>query len=297
MKSDFEEKIVENWLDSILKLDTSLNLGIPDNGFIYHFVNDDQSRSNEFLKTEDFFCWLISNNPNFFDPKAQINFINYGDTELVYVIDDNGYKRTLLVGQPNTEFGVVRREYENLKKLAQQNPELVVCPITYFSHDSKESYLTPYLYQARCIASYDNSYGSYIPEPTYHFSEYSSEDAYIICKAMVANLLILYNHEEHLGLASCKIGGGDFILEKEYDYEIHNIENTLKRMHLTAARKLISIDFNTYVDLIRNEFKQITYYKNEIERDSNILINCKNRVSMSLDSIEDGIQLGLKLTR
>lgn len=106
---------------------------------------------------------------------------------------------------------------------------------------------------------------------------------------------MLYNQEENLGLASCKIGGGDFILEKEYDKEPRTIENTLKRMHLIAARELISIDFDSYIHLLEKEFAQTTYYKKIEDKNPNILINHKNRIPMSKKAIEDGIQLGLKL--
>lgn len=127
---------------------------------------------------------------------------------------------------------------------------------------------------------------------------YNTEDTYTICKTMIANLILLYNQDENLGLASCKIGGGDFILEKEYDKEPHTIENTMKRMHLIVARELISIDFKSYIQLLKNEFNQITYYKKMKEKNpNNILINQKNRIPMPKEAIEDGIQLGLKLKR
>lgn len=66
-------------------------------------------------------------------------------------------------------------------------------------------------------------------------------------------------------------------------------------MHLIAARELISIDFNSYIHLLKNEFNQVTYYKKIEEKNPNILINHKNRISMTREAIEDGIQLGLKL--
>ena len=273
------------------------NLGIPDNGYFYHLIDDMQERSIEFSKTENFLNWLINEYPKEFGNHAGIKFINYGDTELVYVVDDSGYKRTLLVGQPNVKFGTVKIEYENLQKLYKQNPSLVVCPTIYFSHVGREAYLTPYFHQARCIATQETGWGAYIPEPNYHFETYSGEDEYTICTTIIANLLTLYNEQEKLGLASCKIGGGDFILEKEWDKEPHTIENTLKRMHLIAARKLLPIELSTYINLLRNEFSQSTYYKNLSERNPSILVNHKNRCPMMKESIEDGITLGLKLRK
>lgn len=287
--------LIEAYLKS--KMRQEEKLGIPDNGYIYHNVCEHQNQVDEFLKTEEFLKWVVENNPEDFGSTAKIKFINYGDTELVYVIDKDGYKRTLLVGQPNIAFGTVKKEYENLNKLAKINPSLVVCPTNYFSNMHREAYLTPYIYQARCIASSELGYGVYVPNPSYRFVAFNSEDTYTICKAMIANLILLHNQDENLGLAACKIGGGDFILEKEYDEESHTIENTLKRMHLIAARELVSLDLNSYIHLLKNEFNQKTYYSKISERDSNIIVNHKNRIPMSRDAIEDGIQLGLKLKR
>ncbi len=275
-------------------------LGIYDNGYGYHIIGWHQFRADEFLRTEDFLKRIVENNPNVFDKCANICFIAYGDTELVYVVDECGYKRTLLVGQPKFLFGIVRKEYENLIKLAKTNPDLVVCPTNYFSIISdihREAYLTPYFYQARGIVSSEEGYGAHVPELNYGFVAYSEEDTYTICKSIIASLILLYNQDENLGIASCKIGRGDFILEKEYDTEEHTIENTLKRMHLTAARELISVDLNTYINLIKSEFRQITYYDDFIKRNPNILINYKNRIPMTRDAIEDGIELGLRLRK
>lgn len=294
-EKEFFEKLKTSYLR--LKKSQLEKLGIPDSSYIYHKVSGTQNLEEEFLKTEEFLNWVLVNHPEEFDDVFNINFINYGDTELVYVIDESGYKRTLLVGQPAIEFGTVKNEFENLKKLAKKNSNLVICPTNYFSNGCRESFLTPYIYQARCIASSDLGYGAYVPDHGYGFVVYNTDDTYTICSAMIANLILLYNQDENLGLASCKIGGGDFILEKPYDNEPHTITNTLKRMHLIAARELISIDFNSYIQLLKNEFSQITYYQNIEEKNPHILINCKNRTPMSKEAIEDGIQLGLKLRR
>lgn len=143
MENDSKEKeFMERLIDSYLKLKTKQQekLGIPDNGYIYHNVSEYQNRGDEFLKTEKFLNWIVVNHPEEFDDVFNINFIHYGDTELVYVIDESGYKRTLLVGQPNIEFGTVKREYENLNMLAKRNPDLVVCPTNYFSNGCREAF-------------------------------------------------------------------------------------------------------------------------------------------------------------
>lgn len=294
-----EEMFMKHWIEdyNCVLQDDSKNLGIPSDGYIYHITSDEQERSIEFNKTEKFLEWLLDNHPDKFNDNAKIQFINYGDTELVYVVDELDTKRTLLVGQPNTKFGTVKIEFDNLQKLYQYNPSEVVCPTIYFSHDDREAYVTPYFNQARCIASQEIGWGAYIPDSIYHFKKYSEEDEYVVCTAIVANLIRMYNQDEKLGIASCKIGGGDFILEKEWDIEQHTMENTLNRMHLIAARELISIELSDYIGLLRDEFSKRTYYKNIAEKDPNILINLKNREPMKRVAIEDGIALGLKLRK
>lgn len=272
-------------------------LGIPDSGYFYHIVNDYQERSIEFKKTEEFLKWLIDKHLDEFKENTEIKFINYGDTELVYVIDESGYQRTLLVGQTNTKLGTVKIEYENLQKLYKQNSQLIICPTRYFVSKDREAYITSYFYQARCIASQEIGWGMYILEPDYYFKAYSEEDEYVVCTTMIASLITLYNEKEKLGLASCKIGGGGFILEKAWDKDMHSIKNTLNKMHLIAARKLINIELSDYISLIRREFIKKTYYNKLKEKDSSIIINVKNRISVKEETIEDGIALGLKLRK
>lgn len=294
-----QEKIIMQAIESFYlgeKLDSE-NLGIPDSSYFYHLVNEKQERNIETNKTEIFLDWLLDNYPGEFTGDTKFKFINYGDTELVYVVDDFDFKKTLLVGQPNTRFGTVKIEYDNLQKLYKQNPSLVVCPTKYFTNKDREAYLTPYFHQARCIATQEIGWGAYIPDPSYHFKRYSEEDEYVVCVAIIANLLTLYNEQEKLGLASCKIGGGDFILEKEWDKELHTIDNTLYRMHLIAARELINIEFWDYVNLIKDEFTKRTYYQDISKKDPNILVNVKNRELMKKEAIEDGVALGLKLRK
>lgn len=137
-----EKEFMEVLWNSCFRQNYQERLGIPDNGYMYHNIDDCQNRGDEFLKTEEFLNWVVINHPEEFDDIYNINFINYGDTELVYVVDESGYKRTLLVGQPNIKFGAVKKEYGNLKMLAKRNPDLVICPTNYFSNECREAFLT-----------------------------------------------------------------------------------------------------------------------------------------------------------
>lgn len=277
--------------------DIKEQLGIPDTDYNYHIISDTQSRNQEVITTRQFLSSLSKEIPSVVTPTSTIEFINYGDTEIVYVIRTDNKIDTLLVGQPATKLGTVKLEYDNLKHLATINPSIIVTPTTYVSNGIREAYITPYIKQARCIATYDGSYGAYIPEPYYRYEPYSDKDQYLVSKTIVANLIRLYDYDKKLALAECKIGGGDFILEKEYDKEPHTEENILKRMHLIAARKLINIELKDYIDLLRKELSKRTYYRTLQERDNSILVNIKNRVPMSTEAIEDGIKLGLSLKK
>lgn len=270
-------------------------LGIPDTDYVYHAISQTQSREEEVKKTQEFLNILPSKVPNLINSTSDITFINYGDTELVYVIKNSDNKYALLVNQPTIPFGTVKIEYENLLLLAKNNPNLVIAPKAYISDEKKEAYITPYIKQARCIATYNEKYGRYIPEPYYRFEPYKEDDEYTICKIMIANLIRLYDMDRKLALADCRIGGGDFILEKEYDNQEHTESNTLKHMKLIAARKLINIELKDYINLIKKEFLKRTYYQTLLEKDLDILINQKNRVPMKTQAINDGINLGLKL--
>lgn len=269
-------------------------LGISDNHGIYHYLTKNQSLVTEIKKTIIFIKKILN---DIGMPECRVEFINYGDTELVYAIKRNDIAQwTLLISQPWLEKGTIKKEYDNLLKLKSICPKLIVSPTQYFELDTREAYLTPFYKQARCIAS-NGSYGVYIPEPYYRFESFNNDDIYLITKIMIANLVRLYDDKDKLALAACKLGGGDFILEKKYDEVPHTEKTTIENMHLTAARELISIDLKDYLKLLRNELVKTTYYQSEKSRNKSILVNHKNRVPMSKEAIQDGIALGLKLRK
>ncbi len=273
-------------------------LGIPESDFEYHIIPGNLSRRAEVALTQEYLVDLPSQIPTVLDEQnSDFEFINYGDTELVYVYTTPKGKFTALVGQPIVPLGQVRLEYENLKLLAEKNPQLVVAPVAYVSNQTREGYITPYIKQARCIATYANRYGAYVPEPFYRFEAYSESDEYLITKIIIANLIRLYDEDKKLALADCKIGGGDFIMEKAYDQVPHTEQTTLEHMKLIAARKLINIEMKEYLKLLKSEFRKRTYYRTLQEKDPRILVNLKNRVPMSKEAIEDGITLGLSLRK
>lgn len=284
-----------------MKKEDNEPLGFSGSGYEYMRLLPEQKELDEFFEIRDFLREVATSEsiPELQNKKKKIQFINYGDTQLVYVLTVGDKKFTLLLGQPATEFGVVKKEYENLKILYRDNPDIVVAPIHYFSSrdNKRELYMTPYLYQARCIASDEEGWGVYVPEPDYHFRTFTQTERNIVNSSMIALLIKLFDTKNNLGLGSCKIGGGDFILEKEIENEDFTYENVLKRMKLIAARELVPMQLEEYINVIRKEFSKPTYYRKESERDKSIIINHKSRIAMTEKEIEKGIELGRELRK
>lgn len=277
-------------------------LGLPNGDMVYHKIDSNQNTLMELIATQkflniEFFEYIRTKYPELYSLDMELEFINYGDTQLVYVLKTKGKMYAILMGQPAAQYGIVKSEYDNLNYLALNNPKEIVCPIGYFTNDQRELYIAPYLYQARCIASQESGWGLYIPEPNYRFETFNKKERLIVNSSIIALLIKLFDDKKSLGLATCKIGGGDFILEKEWSNEGTTFENTLNRMKLIAARELIEIDLQEYIYLIREEFSKRTYYNKVSERDTRIIINHKSRIPMTEEEIEKGIEIGFQLRK
>lgn len=278
------------------------NLGIPSIGFPYIKVSKEQDALEEFGKNEEFLKYVFSKEvidkaPELFDHNMSLDFINYGDTQMVYVLTANGRQWSVLVTQPSEGVGVGKREFDNLRMLSTENEDVIVRPDYYFSDGEKELYVAPYIYQARCVASQDVGYGVYVPEPYYRFEPFLEFESNVVNTCMIANLIRLYDEERCQGIGACKIGGGDFILDKSWDNCDKSIESTLERMKLIAAREMIPMSLDDYSERILFEFTNKSYYSKIEHRDPKFLINHKNRVPMNLDVVKDGIELGKQLRK
>ena len=232
------------------------SLGIDDYDFIYYELGPEQNFLEEIVKINnflnlDFPMYLEKNYPNYYSKNMKIKFINWGHMEIVYVLDVGHRKYTLLMGQPNLEYGKVKSEYDNLKILSKNNED-VVSPILYYGNPSynKEAYMTPYYYQARCISYLNNKLGIYVPEPTYHFEEFNKDDKDIIEEAITAKIISLYNQNTHIGLDKFRVSSGDFILEKGFENTIKNTNSVFNDMKVIAARSLVNMSLDDYIDLI-----------------------------------------------
>lgn len=269
------------------------NLGIEFLNPMYIEVNENQNKTEEWIKINKFLdsymkYYSVNNNVDFNDLK--LDFINYGKTELVYVLSDKkGNKVTLLVKQPSVLYSDIKKEMNNLIQL-QKNNDNIVAPIDYFEDGEYELYVTPYKYQARCVASL-YSWGIYVPEPFYRFEPFTKEQERIVNICMIAKIVSLYDFKTNEGICNCKLGGGDFILEKGWENITPTIENTLNSLYLIAAREKIQCDFEDYLLVLRNEFSRTTTN----ERQENLVINLRGRVPMDKNDIEFGIELGKRI--
>ena len=288
------DEILSRELEKMLQSKSNeKNIGIGNMHTGYIEVNETQDVINQYAKIMEFlreYKEYYSKNNNVEIEDLNLEFINYGKTQLVYVLTEKSGKRvTLLIKQPAVRFGDVKEEMVNLLELKKKDNN-VVAPIDYFTLDDQELYVTPYINQARCIASY-GTWGMYIPEPIYRFESFTKEQESIVNTCMIAKLVSLYDHEKQEGICSCKIGGGDFMLPKGWELENPTIENTLNNLYLIAARKKINCSYMEYLEILRNEFSRATI----TELQENLIINLRGRVSMDISDIEAGIKLGEKL--
>lgn len=275
--------------DPIMKaLEENKGLGLLHPGYLS--VNDIQEEEYELRKIMRFLAkfFIYYAEQKGLDPKElKLEFINHGKTELVFLLTEkDGESYTLLVKQPSVRYGDIYKEHENLLKL-QKHDNMVVAPLDYYTYGEQELYVTPYIKQARCIAS-KYFWGIYIPEPFYRMQKFTPEQESIVTSCMIAKLISLYDREKNEGLANVKLGGGDFMLPKGWEVLTPTIENTLNSLYLIAAREMTNCSLDDYIELIRSEYKEVTIDKESI-------INLRGRVPIKESDIEAGIDLGLKL--
>ena len=268
-------------------------LGIPNFGPWYIEALPEQNKAEEFLNVFIFIRSVIDDGkiPEFNSTDLDVRFINYGRTQLVFVVTvDDSEQYTLLINQPATKYGTGKNEFDNLVKLNRTNPELVIKPMYYLANDTQELYITPYCHQARCVGVDTREWGIWIPEPEYHFDAFSEKDRKIINSSMIAMLIKLYDEENNKGIAKCRLDGGDFMLLKGFENDEISYENIIKNSKLIAARELTSMSLDDYIDRIRTEFS------NKEEREL-IIAGKKLKEPFTEEEIEKGIELGLELRK
>ena len=283
-----KEIILEKNIYEELFNNNNIGIGIID--LYYIEVDETQNKYDEYQKIKKFLNKYVAKYSKQNDIPVEdlnIEFINYGKTELVYVLSQkNGKRVTLLVKQPAVPLGKVKQEAQNLIILKERDNH-VVAPIDYFSFEDQELYVTPYIDQARCIAS-NGSWGMYIPEPYYRFERFNERQEKIVNSCMIAKLISFYDFEKQEGISSCKLGGGDFMLPKGWEKENPTLKNTLDKLYLISAREKIKCSYEQYIQIIKDEFSRATIYEDQ----KNLIINLRGRVPMQTEDIDFGIQLG-----
>lgn len=289
---EVDPKSWARWMGRLGIITENSNISIGHLDTHYIEINEIQDKNDELKKIERFLNKYVEKyvqKTNIDKRNIEVEFINYGKTELVYVLNlPNNEKITLLVKQPSVKFGQVKQEAMYLSELKNKD-NMVVAPIDYFEYGDYELYATPYINQTRCVASL-TSWGMYVPEPYYRFVSFNEEQEKVVTSCMISKLVSLYDFDNNEGICECKLGGGDFMLPKGWELEPPTIENTLPNLYLIAAREKINCSFEDYLDLIREEFSKTTINKNQ----NDLFINKRARVPMSLEDIEAGIELGKK---
>ena len=281
--------IANNYLIHPNKINTRDSLGIPNYGQWYIETKPNQNAREEMIKIHEFIKDVLVSNKivEFQGKNRRLQFINYGRTQLVYVLTiDENRQYTLLVTQPSANKGIGKKEFNNLNTLSKKS-NLVIEPLYYFQDEDRELYVTPYFYQSRCIGIETDDWGMWVPELTYRFRKYSIQERNTINSAMVSALVSLYNDDRKLGLSECRLDGGDFMLEKGFESENLDIENILKNMKLIAARNMIEMSLEEYISQMRRELLG----KEEI----NIILGKRINCAMTEKEVEEGIQNGLEL--
>lgn len=257
-----------------------------------------QDKNKEMAKIQNFveeYAIKFIKEKGFNPGYCHLQFINYGSTELVYVLTlPNDERFTFLIKQPAVNFGQVKKEAVHLTNLAKKD-DCVVCPISYYANGDQEGFITPYENQARCVASDDEEggWGMYIPEPYYRFEKFTQNQRKVVNCCMIAKLVSLYDFEKGCGIAKAKLGGGDFMLPKGWEKREPALWQTLNDLKLIACRERVYLPFDKYLEVIRKEFSQKTICMWE----KDCLVNIRGRVEMTSEEIEEGISLGKKILK
>ncbi|KAJ6230254.1 hypothetical protein M0813_06892 [Anaeramoeba flamelloides] len=243
-------------------------------------------------------------------PKS-LEFVNYGRRQLIFRVilatkDSERVTFIASIGQKPEFAELVKEEYENLTKLYSNFPELTLKMYSFNEIEVSgigkfSAFTVEDQNMCRCIyrdrRRSDSKWGIYNPEPYYHleeFPEYLQRETILLC---IANLVACYLHKEGLGIGHTRISGSDYILLKEFRYKNKQPKEATKSLRenwrLSAARKLIKIPFEEYLDLIRSEFLIKTTLKSESVLNGKIKINHKSTMAFDSQIIEEGIKLGL----
>lgn len=227
--------------------------------------------------------------------ETTLDFINYGDIQLVYRATlPTGKEVVALINQPRTSLGQVREEFDNLRRLAKIDPNFVVTPSSYFQHGNHELFAAPYMKHAMCIyADRSQGWGVFDPVPRYHFQPFCQAIADSVIESMVALLINYFDEQAGAGIAKTRLCGDDFILTR--GFQKTKRLTVLPHMKLIACRGMVSGSLDEYIDLVKSEFRDGTRYTDECVLNGTIKVNHKSAFPFRQETINKGIALGLAM--
>ena len=268
-------------------------------------MKEEKSKEGSFLEQIKDFDGV----PELKGKEKSIKLLTSGLVETVYMLTVDDRRYALLVGHEGTEQGIVKKEYKNLKRLHERNRDSVVKPLYYLSNETMEAMLEDFIDQAwTIVADYDVLHGETVEDARFGiflpgnifvntYKPFSKSQTSIVKSCIIAMLIKLFDEKSNLGLASCQIANGDFVFAGQIDDKEFNYENVLNRLTLSAARELVSMTLEEYIDIIRKEFTIGTQIKNELNSNdkTQFIINKRSLIPMTNDEIEKGIELGIQL--
>ncbi|MFH1347154.1 MAG: hypothetical protein ABIH22_00505 [Candidatus Margulisiibacteriota bacterium] len=237
---------------------------------------------------------------------VQLDFINFGCLQLVYLaalsVPTETVHLVLLINQPEIPLGRVEAEFANLQRLAEIDPQHIVEPYAHFSFGAHELYAAPYLKFAQCINTKQDDWGDDyrwgVFEPdralgAYLFRAFSDDIIPTVTSSMIALLVRYYDEEKGRGLAQTHLSGDDFMFTQDFCRK--DPTSVLPNMKLAAARGWVEASLEEYLAIIRREFVigTRTYHTPVVQGD--IIVNHKSILPLSLEEIDAGIELGLRL--
>ena len=83
------------------------------------------------------------------------------------------------------------------------------------------------------------------------------------------------------------------MLEKDWNGQNPSYQDTLSKMSFIAARKLVKMPFESYIELLKKELQEVSYGDEAKEH----ILNESSRDKMELADIEKGIELGMELIK
>lgn len=287
---------MENVFSKLTKLNTAnvkikTPLGIPNYVSHYLELSPKQDALQELKRLEQLINDVIKSDKKFIDKNVNVEFINYGKTQLVFLATTSkGKQYTLMVNQPGTKFGFGKNEYNNLQRLNQIAPNLAIKPMAYFAEDNHELYVTPYCKNARCICVDSKNWGMWIPEMGYCFKKFTTLEKSIVNSSMVAALINMYDEDNQQGVANCRLDGGDFMLSREVENAAMTYDNVFKNLKLIAARDFVKLSLSDYIDQLRLELLSSGAKKDELK-----ILGQRLKQPLTLQEINTGVAIGMTM--